>query len=312
MFYTALYHVFTSPRTFSDVNGQYIGMDGKVHNTGGRTQYTDFSGWDIYRSEIQLLSILMPGRVDDMVDSLLADADQSGCLPRWPYANGQSMTQVGDSADPIIASAAAFGADRFHTSKALAEMVSGATQPCQSENGSYVERQGLSYYESLGYVPYDLDSRIENADSIYRNPETVWASASTTLEYTTDDFTIAEFAARVLHESQAYQTFIHRSGTWRKLYDPSTGLIEPRYASGAFPTPYNPLGGSGFVEGDAYQYTWMVPQDPAGLFQEMGGRTKASPATELLPTGAHGKEERNSHQPCIARRRAQPRRAVAI
>ena len=276
MFYTALYHVFTSPRTFSDVNGQYIGMDGKVHNTNGRTQYTDFSGWDIYRSEIQLLSILMPGRADDMVDSLLADADQSGCLPRWPYANGQSMTQVGDSADPIIASAAAFGADQFHTSKALAEMVSGATQPCKSENGSYVERQGLSFYESLGYVPYDLDARIENGDSIYRSPETVWASASTTLEYTTDDFAIAEFAARVLHESQAYQTFIRRSGTWRKLYDPRTGLIEPRYASGAFPTPYSLLGGSGFVEGDAYQYTWMVPQDPAGLFQEMGGRTKAS------------------------------------
>lgn len=276
MFYTALYHVFSSPHTFSDVNGQYIGMDGKLHNTGGRIQYADFSGWDIYRSEIQLLSILMPGRVDGMVDSLLADADQSGCLPRWPYANGQSMTQVGDSADPIIASAAAFGADHFHTATALAAMVKGATQLCQSENGSYVERQGLSDYESLGYVPYEIDAGIENADSIYHNPETVWASASTTLEYTTDDFAIAEFAARVLHESQAYRTFIHRSGTWRKLYDQSAGVIEPRYASGAFPTPYNPYEGSGFVEGDAYQYTWMVPQDPAGLFHEMGGRTKAT------------------------------------
>ncbi len=276
MFYTALYHVFTSPRTFSDVNGQYLGMDGKIHNTDGRTQYTDFSGWDVYRSEIPLLSILMPGRVDDMINSLLTDADQSGCLPRWPYANGQSMIQVGDSADPIIASAAAFGADRFHASAALTAMANGATEPCQSENGSYLERQGLSYYESLGYVPYDIDSKIENANSIYRSPETVWASASTTLEYATDDFAIAQFAARVLHESQAYQTFIHRSASWRQLYDSSTGLIEPRYASGAFPAPYNPSGGFGFVEGDAYQYTWMVPQDPAGLFQKMGGRTKAT------------------------------------
>ena len=161
MFYTALYHVFTSPRTFSDVNGQYIGMDGKVHNTGGRTQYTDFSGRDIYRSEIQLLAILMPGRVDDMVDSLVADADQSGCLPRWPYANGQSMTQVGDSADPIIASAAAFGPIasilRRHWRRWQVERPSHA----RAENGSYVERQGLSYYELLGYVPYNLDSRIE-------------------------------------------------------------------------------------------------------------------------------------------------------
>ncbi len=275
-FYTALYHVFTAPRTFNDVDGDYIGMDDKIHNTGGRTQYADFSGWDVYRTEIQLLAILMPNRVNDMIESLLADSEQSGCLPRWPYANGQSMTQVGDSADPIIASAAAFGASGFHVGAALAAMTKGATEPCQSENGSYLERQGLSFYESLGYVPYNLDARIENGNSYYHSPETVWASASTTLEYTADDFAIAQFAARAAHDSQAYQTFIQRSGTWRRLYDPSTGLIEPRYASGAFPHPYNPYGGSGFVEGDAFQYTWMVPQDPTGLFQEMGGRTKAT------------------------------------
>lgn len=275
-FYTALYHVFIAPRTFNDVNGEYPGMDGRIHNTHGHTQYADFSGWDIYRTEIQLLSMLEPERAKEMVDSLLVDARQSGCLPRWPYANGQSMTMVGDSADPIIASAAAFGASGFNSSDALAAMLKGATQPCHSSNGSYVERQGLSDYLALGYVPYDIDSHTSNSDSITGNPEALWGSASTTLEYTVDDFAIAQFAARVLHDRPVYREFMRRSATWRRLYDPATGLIEPRYASGAFPEPYDPSEGSGFVEGDAYQYTWMVPQDPAGLFHKMGGSAKAA------------------------------------
>lgn len=275
-FYTALYHVFIAPRTFNDVNGDYIGMDGRIHNSDGHTQYADFSGWDIYRTEIQLLSILEPKRAEDMIRSLLIDADQSGCLPRWPYANGQSMTMVGDSADPIIASAAAFGAGGFDTNAALAAMLKGATQPCTSTNGSYVERQGLSAYLALGYVPYDLDSHVAQANSITGSPQAVWGSAATSLEYTVDDFAIAQYAARVMHNPTVYSEFMARSGNWRNLYDPSTGLIEPRYANGEFPNPYNPREGSGFVEGDAYQYTWMVPQDPLGLFMQMGGLAKAS------------------------------------
>ena len=196
-FYTALYHVFVAPRTFNDVNGDYLGMDGLVHNAGGRTQYADFSGWDIYRSEIQLLSILDPKRASDMIRSLLADADQSGCLPRWPYANGQSMTEVGDSADPIIASAAAFGAGGFDSAAALAAMVKGATEPCQSPNGDIPGAPGPQpTTEALGYVPFDIDTNTRDANSIYGSPESVWGSAATTLEYAVDDFAIAQFAAR--------------------------------------------------------------------------------------------------------------------
>src|SRR6201999_3599111 len=102
-FYTALGHALLAPRTFDDVGGDYIGMDGAVHRAVGRTQYADFSGWDVYRTEIPLLAMIEPRRASDIIQSLLADAEQSGCLPRWPYANGQSMTMVGDSADPMIA-----------------------------------------------------------------------------------------------------------------------------------------------------------------------------------------------------------------
>jgi predicted alpha-1,2-mannosidase len=275
-FYTALYHAFLAPRTFSDVGGAYPGMDGLLHVARHRIQYADFSGWDIYRSEIQLLSILAPKRAADMARSLLADAEQSGCLPRWPYANGQSMTMVGDSADPILASAAAFGAGDFDTGKALAAMVKGASEPCQSANGEYLERQGLSQYLRLGYVPFDLDTLTRNANSIYGTPEAVWASASTTLEYAIDDFAIAQLAARSVHDPATYGAFAARSANWRNLLDPSSGLIEPRFESGAFPSPYSDRRGAGFAEGDSFQYTWMVPQDPAGLVAAMGGPGRAA------------------------------------
>jgi predicted alpha-1,2-mannosidase len=275
-FYTALYHVGLAPRTFSDVGGAYIGMDGLLHRAEGRVQYADFSGWDTYRTQIQLLSILAPKRASEMVRSLLADAAESGCLPRWPYANGQSMTMVGDSADPLIASAAAFGAGAFDRLAALAAMLRGADGECRSANGEYLERQGLAPYLARGYVPFDLDTNTRNANSIYGSPDDVWGSAATSLEYTVDDFAIAQFAARSLGDSGTYQRFMQRSGNWRKLFDRHSRMIEPRYENGAFPAHYDNLRGGGFVEGNSVQYSWAVPHDPGGLFRQMGGRAKAA------------------------------------
>jgi predicted alpha-1,2-mannosidase len=274
-FYTALYHAFLAPRTFSDAGGAYPGMDGLVHRARHRIQYADLSGWDIYRGEIQLLSILAPQRASDIARSLLADAAESGCLPRWSYANGQSMTMVGDSADPILASAAAFGA-RFDTATALSAMVRGATSACESANGEYLQRQGLAEYLRLGYVPFDIDTRIRNANSIYGEPDAVWGSAATTLEYAIDDFAIAQLAARAEGDRGLYRAFIRRSASWRRLYNRRSGLIEPRFADGAFPSPYDNRRGKGFVEGDSLQYTWMVPHDPAGLIGRMGGTAPAA------------------------------------
>ena len=275
-FYTALYHAGLAPRTFSDVGGAYAGMDGLVHRAPGRVQYTDFSGWDTYRTQIQLLSILAPRRAGQMVRSLLADAAESGCLPRWPYANGQSMTMVGDSADPLIASAAAFGATGFDARAALVAMLAGADGECRSANGEYLERQGLGPYLAHGYVPYDLDTNVRNANSIYGSPDSVWGSAATTLEYAIDDFAIAQLAGRTLRDGPTYRRFMQRSGNWRNLFDPESGTVEPRYENGSFPAEYDSLGGGGFVEGDSAQYTWLVPQDPAGLFGALGGRMKAA------------------------------------
>jgi predicted alpha-1,2-mannosidase len=189
------------------------------------------------------------------------------------------MTMVGDSADPILASAVAFGAGAFDRQAALEAMVRGATQPCRSANGEYLQRQGLASYMALGYVPFDLDTNTRNANSIYGDPDAVWGSAATTLEYAIDDFAIAQFAARSLGDRATYDAFMLRSANWRRLFNPASGMVEPRYADGRFQTPYDNIGGGGFVEGNSAQYTWMVPQDPAGLIARMGG--DATAATRL-------------------------------
>jgi predicted alpha-1,2-mannosidase len=155
-------------------------------------------------------------------------------------------------------------------------MLKGAEAPCVSPNGEYVERQGLAAYLAHGYVPFDLDTNQRNANSLFGSPEAVWASAATSLEYALDDFSIAQFAARALHDRAAYRRFMRRSGNWRNLFDRSSGQVEPRYENGAFPANYDNLGGGGFVEGDSVQYTWMVPHDPRGLFRRLGGTVKAS------------------------------------
>ncbi len=275
-FYTALYHALLAPRTFNDTGGDYIGMDGLIHDSGRRTQYADFSGWDVYRTQIPLLAMLMPRRAGDIVASMLAGAAQSGCLPRWSYANGQGMTMVGDPADPIIASASAFGARGFDKAAALAAMVKGASEGCRTLDGGYVQRQGLDEYKALGYVPFDIDVKRRNANSLFGDPEAVWASAATTLEYAVADFSIAQFAARALRDRATYRSFMARSDNWRNLLNPRSGQIEPRFENGAFPPRYDNLRGAGFAEGNSVQYTWMVPHDPAGLFATIGGRARAA------------------------------------
>ncbi len=273
MLYTALYHALVAPNTFSDDNGQYTGMDGAVHTARGYTQYANYSAnWDIYRSQVPLLAMLYPRRTSDIVSSLIADAQQSGWLPKASWANGQTDTMVGDSADPVIAGAYAFGARAFDARAALAAMVRGASQTGISSNGGYVERPALGDYLRYGYIPHE-----ENGDAVRATlePAIPWGTAATTLEYETDDFAIAALAAD-LCDTPTRGQFLARSANWRKLLDPATGYLEPRYSTGAFPSGYSLTGGDGFVEGDASQYTWMVPFDLAGLTAAIGGDRQAA------------------------------------
>jgi predicted alpha-1,2-mannosidase len=151
-------------------------------------------------------------------------------------------------------------------------MVKGATESGVSPNAAYVERQGLAEYLRLGWVPHDgTETSGGISTTMFGDTAAVWGSAATTLEYAVADFAIARFAA-ALGDRATYRTFMRRSGAWRHLANPDSGYLEPRYASGDFKSGFDPLGGEGFAEGNAAQYTWMVPFDPAGLFAALGGR----------------------------------------
>ena len=264
IFSTALYHAFLHPSIFSDADGSYRGFDGKVHAVApGHAHYANFSDWDTYRTQTPLMALLVPHEMSDMVQSLVDDARQGGALPRWPLANDYTGVMAGDSEDPLIAGAYAFGARDFDRPAALAAMVRGATVPADPARGNwFVERPGLGEYQQHGYVV--------NVHTTSVSP--VPNGASETLEYALDDFSIARFA-QTLGDAATARAFMHRSQNWTQLFDREAGLVLPRDADGAFiHAAITPNGQSGFQEGNAWQYTWMVPQNLGGLVAALGGR----------------------------------------
>lgn len=266
-FYSALYHTLLHPNVISDVTGFYSGFDNRIHRVRtGHTEYANYSDWDIYRTEVPLLALLAPGETSDMMQSLVDAARQeNGWLPRWALANGPTSVMGGDSIDPVIAGAYAFGARDFDASAALAAMVKGASTTAGAPGqGWYVPRWELDdEYLRRGYVVNT------HTTSVSPGPN----GASETLEYALDDFSIARLAY-ALRDRRTYAEFMRLSGNWMTLFDTATGWIAPRDPDGAFmQTAIGENGQSGFQEGNAAQYTWMVPQDLRDLVAAMGGTT---------------------------------------
>lgn len=288
VFYTSLYHALLFPNIFSDVNSQYTGFDRNVYTTQpGHAQYANFSGWDIYRTQIPLLAMMYPFRTSDMMQSLVNDYEQTGCLPKWPVANTNTDVMDGDSADPILASAYAFGATNFDTATALQAMLKGATQACSYQG--YKERQGLDGYLQHNYVPMGSPG--------------VVGPASATLEYSVDDFAISRLA-QALGDTQDFQTFSQRAQNWQNVYDASTSFIRPRNNDGSFFSPFNPHSLKGYDENDAYQYSWMVPYNLQGLFTDMGGNAAVISRlnTYFTQLNANGNSQYAdlSNEPCLS------------
>jgi predicted alpha-1,2-mannosidase len=274
-FYTALYHSLLHPNVFSDDNGQYPGVDGKVHtvDSGHSAFYTNFSGWDIYRSQAQLDALVDPSAASDTAESMIDDYAQDGMLPKWMEDNGETYVMVGDPADPIIADYYAFGATNFSTSSALTDMIAEAT----STNNI---RPGLNYLSAPGYLPADGSYGCCN----------FYGPVSTTLEYDTADFALSAFAG-ALGDSTDQATFANRAQDWRNVLDPDSGFDQPRDANGTWPTGFDPTSGTDFVEADSWIYTGMVPFDVAGLASAKGGDTAMAAylGTTLRSfTGANG------------------------
>jgi predicted alpha-1,2-mannosidase len=255
VFYTALYHSLLHPNVFSDVNGQYEGMDGKVHKVdpGHAAFYTNFSGWDIYRAQAQLEALVAPGAASDAAQSMLDDYAQGGTLPKWTQNNAETYFMTGDPADAVLADYYAFGARHFDAGTALADMVAEATRPGPA-------RPGLGYLESLGYLPADGSYGCCN----------FYEPVSTTLEYDTDDFAVSALAG-ALGQRQVQARFQARAQDWRNVLDPASGLDQRRDADGSWAPGFRPAAASGFVEADSLVYTGMVPFNVAGLARAKGG-----------------------------------------
>ena len=269
-FATALYHALLHPSIASDVNGGYRGRDGIVRTTRGYTRYTNISGWDTYRTQMPLLALLEPRVASDVARSLVEGAAESGSLAKWELGGGESGIMVGDPAPLLITGAWAFGARRFDTRAAYAAMAGAATAVAPgpfvypshatpldgSRWGAFVRRPGLDPYLTLGYVPLDHGEGF------------IWGPAATTLEYALADFALGRFGRAT---GQGGAEFSRRSANWRRLFNPATGYLEPRLASGSFPAGYSHTVENGFVEGNSTQYTWFVPHDVASLGRLLGG-----------------------------------------
>ncbi len=288
VFTTALYHALQTPTTYSDANGEYRGMDGAVHTLarGQAVQYANFSGWDVYRSQMQLVTWLDPAVGGDIAQSLLNQSvADGGRWDRWTHMGGATHVMNGDPAAPAVADIWAFGGRNFDAHAALASLVHAADVPTKedlSHDGCPVEcvgeRPGLDQWLKLHYIPVGAPA---------------WGAAADTLEDSTAEFGIAALAGH-LGDDALRRRFLDRAQYWKNIWNPDAapdgGYFMNRNPDGTWPmlqrdedddndqTPrkFTPATGAGFVEGSAAQYVWMVPFNVAGLFAQMGGRDKAT------------------------------------
>lgn len=248
-FYTALYHAQLFPNVFNDVDGRYMGMDNVVRTTD-RTQYSQFSLWDSYRGQNQLLSVINPDAYRDMVASLMDYYEQSGSLPRWVLANRRPDHMSGDPVIPFIGEAWCRGL----VDAELQPKVFGAMRELTEARTEYI---------NLGYNPTEKPAN-----------QVAYLEGGSGRTGTSLEYGIAEFALALMADSADYadrDELLGRADNYRNLLDPETRWIRPRHADGTWIDPFLPENDYGFQEGTSWQYSWLVMQDLAGLFERMGG-----------------------------------------
>ncbi|GAA3346466.1 GH92 family glycosyl hydrolase [Amorphoplanes nipponensis] len=272
VFATALYHSLLHPNLAGDVDGRYLGFDRAVHTAEGYTPYQNFSLWDTYRPQNQLLELLVPAVARDVALSVVAIGRDGGWLPRWALAASETNIMTGDPVTPFLVEAWSKGLLAGHEREAYALLRRNATArpPAGSPSNG---RTGQDFYADRGYVPSGLargqDCADRGGDNDCDHP------ASATLEYAAADAALA-LMAEGLGESADAALFARRGQWYRNLWDSSIGQFRPRTVEGTWLTPYDPVAADEqFHEGGAYQYQWLVPQDPAGLVRLMGGRAAA-------------------------------------
>jgi predicted alpha-1,2-mannosidase len=250
VFYTALYHTMLAPALFNDVNADYRGADGEIHRHAAFVNYTILSLWDSYRAEHPLLTLIAPDRVDDLVNTMLAISDEQGKLPIWHLAGNETDTMIGYSAVPVIAEAYLKGFHGFSATRALAAMKSSASR----------DDLGMRQLKSGGYIPAD-----QEVESVAKG-----------LEYAIDDWCIAAMAEK-MGDAPTHDEFAKRAAYYKHYFDPQTRFMRGKMTDGSWRTPFDPAASThridDYCEGNAWQYTWLVPQDVDGLIELLGGRT---------------------------------------
>jgi putative alpha-1,2-mannosidase len=247
VFYTALYHSMLAPNIYNDVDGQYRGMDQKIHKAKGFDYYTVFSLWDTYRAEDPLFTIINRKRTLDFIKSFLAMYEQGGLLPIWPLASNETYCMVGNHSIPVIVDAYAKGIRDFNVEEALTAMKAAVNR----------NQFGLDSYRKNGAVLADDEHE----------------SVSKTLEYAYDDWCIAQLA-KMLNKPQDYAEFIQRAQYWKNVFNDQNGFMQARIDGGWY-EPFDPTDlNSNYTEGNAWQYTFLAPQDVDGLINRMGGKDK--------------------------------------
>lgn len=253
-FYTALYHSMVAPTLLSDVDGQFRGPDGKVHQANGFKYYTELSLWDTFRAENPLLTLVQPGRVNDFVRTMLDHFTIFGheTLPVWPEGGKETWCMIGNHAIPVIVDAYLKGFRDWDSNEALNDMIASTS----------VNREQLNAYRNKGYIPTGKGVQ----------------SVSKVLEYSYDDACIGRMA-KMLGKDDVARKYAGRSHNWENVFDPSTGFMRGRTGDGSWVTPFDDnaidsINFNEYTEANAWQYNFFVLQDVPGLISKLGGDEK--------------------------------------
>lgn len=249
IFYTSLYHTLFAPSEFCDVNGDYYGADRQMHKGEGFVNYTTFSLWDTYRAAQPLMTILHPEKMSDIINTMLHIHQQQGKLPVWHLMGCETNCMVGNPGVPVVADAILKDIKGFDTELAFKAL----------KESSMLPERGMEHRIEYGFIPADKMTEAIAYD----------------MEYAIADWAVAQ-AAQKLGKQEDYEYFLKRSKSYKNYFDASTGFMRGKMLDGSWRTPFSPYASShrddDYCEGNAWQYTWLVPHDVEGLVECFGSK----------------------------------------
>lgn len=249
IFYTSLYHTLFAPSEFCDVNGDYYGADKQMHKGEGFVNYTTFSLWDTYRAAQPLMTILHPEKMSDIINTMLHIHQQQGKLPVWHLMGCETNCMVGNPGVPVVADAILKDIKGFDPELAFKAL----------KESSMLPERGMEHRIEYRFIPADKMTEAIAYD----------------MEYAIADWTVAQ-AAQKLGKQEDYEYFLKRSKSYKNYFDASTGFMRGKMLDGSWRTPFSPYASShredDYCEGNAWQYTWLVPHDVEGLVECFGSK----------------------------------------